>query len=97
MSKVAPLAQQEVTSAVSSLHNWSVKEGKLHAEFRFENFVGAFAFMTKVALVAEAAQHHPDWSNVYNRVTIDLVTHEAGDAISQRDIDLARQIETFAS
>jgi 4a-hydroxytetrahydrobiopterin dehydratase len=97
MSKVAPLTQQEVTSAVSNLHNWSVKKGKLHAEFRFKDFAEAFAFMTKVAGAAEAAQHHPEWSNVYNRVTIDLVTHDAGDAISQRDIDLARKIDTFAS
>ena len=97
MSKVAPLTQQEVTSAVSSLHKWAVKDNKLHAEFRFKDFAEAFAFMTKVAGAAEAAQHHPDWCNVYNRVTIDLVTHEADNSISQRDIDLARQISTFTS
>lgn len=95
MSKVAPLTQDQLTSEVKNLNNWSVQEGKLHAEFRFENFVEAFAFMTKVALAAEAAQHHPDWSNVYNRVTIDLVTHDADNSISQNDIDLARQIDMF--
>jgi 4a-hydroxytetrahydrobiopterin dehydratase len=96
MSKVAPLTKQEVASAVSNLRNWSVKHGKLHAEFLFKDFAEAFAFMTKVAGAAEAAQHHPEWCNVYNRVAIDLMTHDAGNSISQRDIDLARQIDAFA-
>lgn len=96
MSQVEALSQDKIQEEVAKLPNWSVKDGKLHAEFRFENFVEAFAFMTKVAFAAEAAQHHPDWSNVYNRVTIDLVTHDAGNAISQRDIELARQINAFA-
>jgi len=95
MSKVAALDQSQIHDEVAKLSNWSVKEGKLHAEFRFADFVDAFAFMTKVALAAESAQHHPEWRNVYNRVTIDLVTHDAGDAISQNDIDLARKIDTL--
>jgi 4a-hydroxytetrahydrobiopterin dehydratase len=95
MSEVAPLTQQEISSSLTNLDNWSVKEGKLHAEFRFDDFVAAFAFMTKVAFAAEAAQHHPEWRNVYNLVGIDLVTHDAGNAISQRDIDLARKINTL--
>jgi 4a-hydroxytetrahydrobiopterin dehydratase len=97
MSKVAALDKQQIEAEVAKLPNWSVKDGKLHAEFHFENFVEAFAFMTKVAFAAEAAQHHPEWSNVYNRVTIKLVTHDAGDAISQRDIDMARQIDALAT
>jgi 4a-hydroxytetrahydrobiopterin dehydratase len=97
MSEVAPLSQQELKSATANLPNWSVQDGKLHAEFRFKDFVQAFAFMTKVAFAAETAQHHPEWRNVYNRVTIDLVTHDAGNAISQHDVDLARQIDTLAS
>ncbi len=95
MTKVAALNQNQVHEQVAKLSNWSVKEGKLHAEFRFEDFVDAFAFMTKVALAAESAQHHPEWFNVYNRVSIDLVTHDAGDAISQNDIDMARKIDTL--
>lgn len=97
MSEVAALTQQELKSATANLPNWSVQDGKLHAEYRFDDFVHAFAFMTKVALAAETAQHHPEWRNVYNRVTIDLVTHDAGNAISQRDVDLARQIDKLAS
>src|SRR4051794_36115920 len=95
MSKVAALDQNQIHDEIAKLSNWSVKEDKLHAEFRFVDFVDAFAFMTKVALAAESAQHHPEWRNVYNRVTIDLVTHDAGDAISQNDIDLARKIDTL--
>ena len=97
MSEVAALSQSQLQKEVTTLANWSVKEGKLHAEFRFETFVEAFAFMTKVAFAAEASQHHPEWRNVYNRVTIDLVTHDAGNAISQHDIDLARQIDSLAT
>jgi 4a-hydroxytetrahydrobiopterin dehydratase len=95
MTQIAPLNPSELQEAVKSLTNWSVKEGKLHAEFRFDSFVEAFAFMTKVAFAAEAAQHHPEWFNVYNRVTIDLITHDAGNAISQNDIDLARTINSL--
>jgi 4a-hydroxytetrahydrobiopterin dehydratase len=95
MTEVPSLTQQQISSALANLDHWSVKGGKLHAEFKFDDFVAAFAFMTKVAFAAEAAQHHPEWQNVYNRVVIDLVTHDAGDAISQRDIDLARQINTL--
>jgi 4a-hydroxytetrahydrobiopterin dehydratase len=97
MGQAAALNQSELQAQVSKLKNWSVRSGKLHAEFRFDDFVEAFSFMTKVALAAEAAQHHPDWSNVYNKVTIDLVTHDAGDAISQNDIDMARKIDGFVA
>jgi 4a-hydroxytetrahydrobiopterin dehydratase len=96
MSKVAALSQDQITTEIAKLPNWSVKKGKLHAEFHFEDFVEAFAFMTKVAFAAEASQHHPEWQNVYNRVTIDLVTHDAGNAISQKDVDMARQIDKVA-
>jgi len=95
MSQVNALSKEKIESEVATLRNWKVKEGKLHAEYRFDDFVQAFAFMTKVALAAEAAQHHPEWRNVYNRVTIDLVTHDAGDAISQLDVDMARKIESY--
>lgn len=97
MGNVQALSQQQIQEQLSTRQNWSVQADKLHAEFRFADFIAAFAFMTKVALAAESAQHHPEWSNVYNRVTIDLVTHDAGNAISQRDIDLARKIDSFAS
>ncbi len=70
---------------------WSIKEGKLYREFKFPDFVLAFGFMTKVAILAEKANHHPEWSNVYNSVVINLTTHEAG-GISKRDFELAQEI-----
>jgi 4a-hydroxytetrahydrobiopterin dehydratase len=70
---------------------WCIKDGKLYREFKFPNFVVAFGFMTKVAMLAEKANHHPEWFNVYNKVVINLTTHEAG-GISKRDFDLAQEI-----
>jgi 4a-hydroxytetrahydrobiopterin dehydratase len=70
---------------------WSIKEGKLYREFKFPDFVLAFGFMTKVAILAEKANHHPEWSNVYNSVVINLTTHEAG-GISKRDFELAQEV-----
>ncbi|MBI2710997.1 MAG: 4a-hydroxytetrahydrobiopterin dehydratase [Actinobacteria bacterium] len=73
---------------------WTVEEGKLHRRFRFDDFSEAFGFMTRVALVAEKANHHPDWSNSWNTVTIDLVSHDAG-GLTQRDHDLAEAINAL--
>jgi 4a-hydroxytetrahydrobiopterin dehydratase len=70
---------------------WAVADGKLHREIEFHNFVEAFGFMSMVALLAEKADHHPDWSNSYNKVTIDLVSHDKG-GITDRDHDLANAI-----
>ncbi len=64
-------------------------------DVRFKNFVEAFGFMTRVALLAEALSHHPAWSNVWNMVVIDLATHEAGGAISELDVTLAQQIDAI--
>lgn len=97
MSDVTALSQSQIEGELKKLPTWSVKAGKLHAEYKFKDFVEAFSFMTKVAFAAEAAGHHPEWSNVYNRVTIDLTTHDAGNAITQRDVELARQIESLAT
>lgn len=70
------------------------KEGKmLERNFEFENFIDAFSFMTSVALIAESAQHHPDWHNVYNKVTIRLTSHDAGDKITDSDRKLAQAID----
>jgi 4a-hydroxytetrahydrobiopterin dehydratase len=73
---------------------WQIVEGKLHREFSFGDFSEAWAFMARVALEAEKANHHPDWSNSWNRVVIDLVTHDAG-GITDRDQALAEKINGF--
>lgn len=72
---------------------WNTKDNALERIFIFPNFIEAFAFMTKVAILAELHQHHPEWSNVWNRVVIRLKTHDAGNSITQKDIDLAKAID----
>lgn len=72
---------------------WNTKDNALERIFIFPNFLEAFAFMTKVAILAELHQHHPEWSNVWNRVVIRLKTHDAGNSITQKDIDLAKAID----
>lgn len=70
---------------------WSIQDEMLHREFKFTDFLDAFAFMTKVAMLAEKANHHPQWSNVYNQVVINLTTHEAA-GLTKRDFELAQKI-----
>ncbi len=72
---------------------WIEIDNKLKAEFQFDSFVSAFAFMTKVAFIAEKMDHHPNWSNVYNKVSIELSTHDAGNIITEKDHQLAREID----
>lgn len=86
------LLDAEVAERMRTLHAWTLVDGKLHRELTFESFVDAFAFMTRVALIAERMNHHPDWSNVYNRVVIDLNTHDVS-GLSERDFELARAID----
>ena len=76
---------------------WKQVEDALVAELVFKNFVDAFAFMTDVAVLAEKHDHHPEWSNVYNRVTIRLTTHDAGNQVTDKDRKLAEAIEALAS
>jgi 4a-hydroxytetrahydrobiopterin dehydratase len=94
MADVQPLSDAEITSRLSELDNWQLIDGKLLKTFTFDSFVQAFGFMSSVALLAEAMHHHPDWSNVYNRVTIGLNTHDIG-GISDWDFSLAKQIDNI--
>ncbi len=75
------------------LSGWEIQQGKLRRKWVFSNFIEAFAFMTKVALIAESMNHHPEWSNVYSTVNIELTTHDLG-GISDLDINLAKAINT---
>ncbi|UXP34135.1 4a-hydroxytetrahydrobiopterin dehydratase [Reichenbachiella agarivorans] len=76
---------------------WTEENNKLVKTFKFKNFIEAFGFMTKVAIVAEKMDHHPEWSNVYNKVVIQLCTHDAGDIITDKDKALAQAIDQFAN
>lgn len=93
MPSTIALSDAQVKAALQELPGWSVVDGKLHKEFKFVDFTAAFGFMTKVAIEANTMNHHPEWFNVWNKVVIDLVTHEAGNQISALDVTLARKIE----
>ena len=75
---------------------WIEKNNRLTKTFQFKNFIEAFGFMTKVAIVAEKMDHHPLWTNVYNRVSFELSTHDAGDVITELDHKLAKEIDKLA-
>lgn len=74
---------------------WTEIDDKLVRTFEFKDFVEAFGFMTRVAIAAEKADHHPNWSNVYNKVTIELTTHDAGNVVTDNDRNLAKIIDTL--
>jgi len=91
--------ETQIKQALADIKHWRRTENKIQREWQFKNFTEAFGFMTQVALLAETANHHPEWSNVYNRVHIDLTTHDCipkGDpGLTQKDFDLARQINSL--
>ena len=91
---VPQLTEAERAEALAALPEWTLRADalKIDREFKFKNFSEAWAFMTRVALLAEKHDHHPEWSNVYNRVAITLTTHDAG-GLSERDAKMARAID----
>jgi 4a-hydroxytetrahydrobiopterin dehydratase len=95
MAERRKLTEAEVQQRLAAIPSWTLVDGKLHKAWHFASFVQAFGFMTRVALVAEAMNHHPDWANVYNHVTIDLHTHDVG-GISALDFTLAQRIDEMA-
>jgi 4a-hydroxytetrahydrobiopterin dehydratase len=95
MSRPAKLSAEEISASIASLPEWSVVNGQLHREYSFPDFTHAFGFMAAVATVAEKMDHHPDWTNVYKRVTVNLSTHDAG-GITELDFKLAKAMEAIA-
>jgi 4a-hydroxytetrahydrobiopterin dehydratase len=89
------LSEKEIQHEISKLDGWKVVGGKVNKTFEFKDFVQAFGFMTRVAMEAEKMNHHPEWFNVYNRVRIDLVTHDVS-GISNYDVKLAKTIDKVA-
>jgi 4a-hydroxytetrahydrobiopterin dehydratase len=86
----------DVLNAHLAAHpDWSIVDGKLHRELGFPNFIEAFGFMTRAAIVAQSMDHHPEWSNVYSTVVIDLVTHSAG-GITGNDLELSSALDELA-
>ncbi len=90
-----PLSTQQLQDFLAQHPDWHLANGRLHREYQFDNFIQAFGFMSRVALIAERMDHHPEWFNAYRRVVVDLTTHDAG-AITQLDLGLATAMETEA-
>ncbi len=88
------LSSEQIQSELQNLSGWSLVDGKLHKEFQFEDFNQAFGFMTRAALHAEKMNHHPEWFNVYNKLKVDLMTHDAG-GITENDIKLAKILNSL--
>lgn len=93
MSTRRKLTQAEIDEALTTMPGWQIKAGKLHKQFKFDSFAAALGWMVSVGIVADKIDHHPEWCNVYNRVTVDLATHDLDNAISTRDLDLAQHME----
>ncbi len=93
--KVFKLTDEEVTARLHKLPGWALRDGKLHREYKFDGFAEAFGFMSTCALVAQKQDHHPEWVNIFNRVVVDLTTHDAG-GISASDFALATEMEKAA-
>lgn len=96
MQKRSRLSDQEIQSALAKLPEWSFTDGKLHKAFRFRDFPSAFGFMATAAPTIERNDHHPEWTNVYNRVTVHLSTHDAG-GVTSLDVELAELLESIAN
>jgi 4a-hydroxytetrahydrobiopterin dehydratase len=89
------LSQTDIDEELKSLPGWSVVNEKLHKEFQFDSFNQAFGFMTRAAMEIEKMNHHPEWFNVYNKITIELTTHDAG-GITKNDVNLAKILNSLA-
>ena len=95
MARPVKLDDTQIQEALAELPGWKLKDGKLHREFKFADFVEAWGFMSRVALHAQALDHHPEWFNVYGAVRVDLTTHDAG-GVTKLDIELARTMSAIA-
>jgi 4a-hydroxytetrahydrobiopterin dehydratase len=91
-----PLSAGQIAALTVELPAWTLVQGKLRRDLRFRDFSEAFGFMARVALAAEQLGHHPEWSNVWNRVTIELTTHDSG-GLTDLDVALARRIDAIAA
>ena len=89
------LSDVEITAALGQIAGWQVANGKLHREYKFPDFIHAFGFMATAAIAIEKMNHHPEWFNVYNRVTVDLTTHDA-QGITSKDVELAKLLDGIA-
>jgi len=88
------LSSESIDHELKTLKGWTIVNNKIHKEFQFDDFNQAFGFMTRAAMHIEKMNHHPEWFNVYNKITVDLTTHDAG-GITQNDINLAKILNSL--
>ena len=91
---LAKLSDDQVKEKLKELQGWQLVNGKLHKEFQFKDFNQTFGFMTRAAMHAEKMDHHPEWFNVYNKLKVDLMTHDAG-GITENDVKLAKILNSL--
>jgi 4a-hydroxytetrahydrobiopterin dehydratase len=91
-----PLTSQEITQALTSLAGWTFERDALTKAYKFGSFREALSFMLRVGFEAEELNHHPEWTNVYNRVTVRLNTHDAGDKVTRKDVELASRMQKIS-
>jgi len=91
---LAKLSDDQIKEELKELQGWQLVNGKLHKEFQFKDFNQAFGFMTRAALHAEKMDHHPEWFNVYNKLKVDLMTHDAG-GVTENDVKLAKILNSL--
>jgi len=91
---LAKLSDDQIKEKLKELQGWQLVNGKLHKEFQFKDFNQAFGFMTRAAIHAEKMEHHPEWFNVYNKLKVDLMTHDAG-GVTENDVKLAKILNSL--
>ena len=91
------LTNDQINEALARLPGWTFAEDKLSREYRFSNFTEAMGYITEMAFACEKANHHPELFNVYSKVEIELTTHDAGNKVTQKDVDLAAELEKIAN
>lgn len=97
MSERRKLTEQEIQEALDNdLEGWTIEDGKLYKQFKFDNFAQALGWMVTAGVAADKMDHHPEWSNVYNTVTVNLVTHDLDNSIGTSDVKLARKMDAIA-
>lgn len=92
----APLKPAEIQNAMSQLEGWSLEGDALVKTYEFKSFREAMSFMVRAGFEAEAMNHHPDWTNVYNRVVVRLSTHDAGGKVTAKDVELAKRLQAIS-
>ena len=91
------LSNDAINKALADLPGWELQDGKLHKQYKFDTFAQALGWMVAVGIQADKMDHHPEWTNVYNKVTVSLVTHDLDNAISNLDVELAQKMDALSN